>query len=218
MQRVDIHFDKRRCLRGNLQLLRRTNGAFIYTFQTSGLSLGSWLPWTVLRLLPLEMRMPNTIVIKQYDSLDGGSREDLAAFAQERAAFESMGLIQGDGVPYWYGQVKIEDGEALAVAKQYLRGESLHRLATTPSHPSAQELCSGIVHCYDQISTCGVLQLDAEPGRLDDLMLVTQTRTAAVIGVVFIGVVVVLFAPRSGLKLLTIFIYVRASFAVNESI
>ena len=115
----------------------------------------------------MHWRIPQTIIIKQFDD---ASRN---AFRQECDSFEKMGSIQGIGViPFWYGKVKIDGSEKLAIAKEYLKGTPLHDLDT--SHWRSEELCTGVERCFEKIYACGVIQRDVQPRRLDDLMLVTR--------------------------------------------
>lgn len=214
MTRAHITFNGRRRVSGVLRVMRRTRGARIYVFRADGLQLGSWLPWAILRWLPLDLRIPKTMVIKHYDN----AKSEADAFKDERSASEALDKIQGDGIPYWYGQVQINNTPALAVAKQYLRGRSLLDAIKNPPRQDAYMLCEGLTHCFHQISTCGVLQLDAEPNRLDDLMLVTLPRTMLVITIVSAGSVLVLCLWSAGHLTATLVCVSFCSFPNNVSV
>jgi hypothetical protein len=181
---------------GHTSLLHRSEISKVVLFTHQNSTLAEWLPPDLLHGTPIWRRAPRSFVIKIYyndneiDSDSGSDEDDESVdfahpglpFETELLAMRQLSKLQGNVVPEIYGPVSIVGCRHRAIAMQYLAGSPLWRSKIPQIWldgayvPSIEEQCSGIRHCYNEMSKYGVLHGDS---KLDNVLL-AKTQPAAV--------------------------------------
>ncbi|KAK4900953.1 hypothetical protein LTR27_002136 [Elasticomyces elasticus] len=146
--------------------------ALLYKFHNQWVTLEGWLPASLLRHLPPAYTLPKCFVIKlkkPFDDIDAQM-----GIARERAALQRMAAIQGRYIPRLLDQVQVEGAEKSALAMEYLSRNDLWSLSEDTSSPNlspryVDQICRGIVRCFDAITDHDIMHNDPE---LTNIMLV----------------------------------------------